>query len=199
MNLLLLFSSLTVSLYDTENSVYGFTYNTQSKPLRPVIQVSEGASFVNVGGLVVGGDGVLEIDTATETAFAGVTNVFVSAAGTLVAGCLLGFITFADYYGPGVLTVLTFYFLRGPKWYHGLMQAAALWYIHGEMLGGLEYLLPIGGYTLHISRQLFALAALPLLRLYRGEKGYSAKWYNTLYRAFYPAHMLLLAAAALLF
>ena len=38
-------TSLTVSLYDAENSVYGFTYNTQSKPLRPVIQVSEGTEF----------------------------------------------------------------------------------------------------------------------------------------------------------
>ena len=38
-------TSLTVSLYDTENFVYGFTYNTQSKPLRPVIQVSEGTEF----------------------------------------------------------------------------------------------------------------------------------------------------------
>ena len=38
-------TSLTVSLYDAENSVYGFTYNTQSKPLRPVVQVSEGSTF----------------------------------------------------------------------------------------------------------------------------------------------------------
>ena len=38
-------TSLTVSLYDAENSVYGFTYNTQSKPLRPVIQVTEGMQF----------------------------------------------------------------------------------------------------------------------------------------------------------
>ena len=38
-------TSLTVSLYDTENSVYGFTYNTMAKPLRPVIQVVKGAIF----------------------------------------------------------------------------------------------------------------------------------------------------------
>ena len=31
--------SLTVSLYDPQNSLYGFTYNTQSEPLKPVIQV----------------------------------------------------------------------------------------------------------------------------------------------------------------
>ena len=38
-------TSLTVSLYDAENSIYGFTYNTQSKPLRPVIQIKEGYSL----------------------------------------------------------------------------------------------------------------------------------------------------------
>lgn len=31
--------SLTVTLYDLENSVYGITYNTAAEPLRPVIQV----------------------------------------------------------------------------------------------------------------------------------------------------------------
>lgn len=35
-------TSLTVSLYDAENSIYGFTYNTQVQPLRPVIQIAEG-------------------------------------------------------------------------------------------------------------------------------------------------------------
>jgi len=35
-------TSLTVTLYDTENSIYGFTYNTRLKPLRPVIQIAEG-------------------------------------------------------------------------------------------------------------------------------------------------------------
>lgn len=37
--------SLTVTLYDAENYVYGFTYNTQSKPLRPVIRIQEGNSL----------------------------------------------------------------------------------------------------------------------------------------------------------
>ena len=35
-------TSLTVTLYDTENGIYGFTYNTRSKPQRPVIQIAEG-------------------------------------------------------------------------------------------------------------------------------------------------------------
>ena len=33
--------SLTVSLYDTENSIYGFTCNTRAQPISPVLQVSK--------------------------------------------------------------------------------------------------------------------------------------------------------------
>lgn len=40
-------TSLTISLYDTENSLYGFTYNTLSQPLRPVIQVAKGNDFTD--------------------------------------------------------------------------------------------------------------------------------------------------------
>ena len=37
--------SVTVTLYDAENSVYGFTCNTEKEPLRPVLQVQKSASF----------------------------------------------------------------------------------------------------------------------------------------------------------
>ena len=40
-------TSLTMTMYDTETSVYGFTYNTQSEPLRPVIQVAKGESLTD--------------------------------------------------------------------------------------------------------------------------------------------------------
>ena len=38
-------TSLTVTLYDTATSTYGFTYNTAQKPLRPVIQIAKGDSL----------------------------------------------------------------------------------------------------------------------------------------------------------
>lgn len=38
-------ASLTVTLYDTETSTYGFTYNTTNTPLRPVLQIAEGENF----------------------------------------------------------------------------------------------------------------------------------------------------------
>lgn len=40
-------TSLTVTLYDTAESVYGFTYNTQSSPLLPVIQIAQDSNFVD--------------------------------------------------------------------------------------------------------------------------------------------------------
>ena len=38
-------TSLAVSIYDAQNAVYGFTYNTQNQPLRPVVQISKGDSL----------------------------------------------------------------------------------------------------------------------------------------------------------
>ena len=40
-------TSLTITLYDTETSTYGFTYNTLKKPLRPVIQIAKGETFTD--------------------------------------------------------------------------------------------------------------------------------------------------------
>ena len=40
-------TSLTISLYDTQNSIYGFTFNTSSRPLRAVIQIAKGSSLTN--------------------------------------------------------------------------------------------------------------------------------------------------------
>ena len=40
-------TSLTVTMYDTETLTYGFTYNTLSEPLRPVIQIATGTNLSN--------------------------------------------------------------------------------------------------------------------------------------------------------
>ncbi len=40
-------TSLTVTLYDSENSVYGFTWNTEKEPLCPVIQIQKGNDLTN--------------------------------------------------------------------------------------------------------------------------------------------------------
>lgn len=40
-------TALTVTLYEAENSIYGFTWNTLSRPLRPVIQIEEGNTLTD--------------------------------------------------------------------------------------------------------------------------------------------------------
>ena len=57
-------TSLTVTLYDTENSIYGFTYNTLSQPLRPVIQIAEGNDLTDYK----------EYAATTEEAFSYITE-----------------------------------------------------------------------------------------------------------------------------
>ncbi len=46
-------TSLTLTLYDTDTSTYGFTYNTAKRPLRPTLQIAEGTTL---------GDNYLEYD-----------------------------------------------------------------------------------------------------------------------------------------
>ena len=41
-------TSLTLTLFDAQNNIYGFTYNTKSKPLRPVIQIEKGTEFTDL-------------------------------------------------------------------------------------------------------------------------------------------------------
>ena len=38
-------TSITMSFYDAASSVYGFTYNTASEPMRPVLRIAEGDSI----------------------------------------------------------------------------------------------------------------------------------------------------------
>lgn len=38
-------TSLTISIYDSEESIYGFTWNTKKKPINPVLQIQEGDSL----------------------------------------------------------------------------------------------------------------------------------------------------------
>ncbi|MBQ5910831.1 MAG: metallophosphoesterase family protein [Clostridia bacterium] len=39
-------TSLTLTLYDAVNNVYGFNWNTEFKPLEPVVQICEGTEFL---------------------------------------------------------------------------------------------------------------------------------------------------------
>ena len=111
----------------------------------------------------------------------------------LIAGAVLGTVCMVDYYGAGVLTVFVFYLFRGRSWWCLLGQAAALYWINVEMLGGLMYPVPLFGAELELCQQGLALLSLPLVWLYHGRQGYHSKKFQYFCYAFYPVHMLVLA------
>lgn len=112
---------------------------------------------------------------------------------SLLAGFLIGTVTFVDYYGYGILMVLVFYFFRGRSWWQLLGQFACLYWINWELMGGLVYEFEALGRVWVLHQQGLALLALVPIWLYRGRKGFDKPWFRRLCYLFYPAHMLLLA------
>lgn len=111
---------------------------------------------------------------------------------TIMLGGLLGLITMSDYYHAGVFTVLVFYFFRGKTWWCLLGQLACLFVIHGEMLGGLVYELPVFGKTVYLHQQSLAVLSLIPIWLYQGKQGHMTRFMKYFNYFFYPAHMLIL-------
>lgn len=108
-----------------------------------------------------------------------------------VTGYLLGFITFVDYFGYGVLMVLLFYLFH-EKVYGWAVELAAMIYINWEMIGGLVFPTVILGREIDIPQQGFAILALIPIWLYNGKQGPHSKGIQYVWYAFYPAHMLVL-------
>lgn len=105
---------------------------------------------------------------------------------------VLGYVSMADYFGAGVLTVLVFYFFSGSTWSDRIGLFVCLCWINLELLGGYYYPLYIGGYQLNLIQQGFALLALIPVWLYKGKQGYHKRWFRWFCYAFYPFHMLAL-------
>lgn len=114
------------------------------------------------------------------------------SAGITILGFILGFAAMLDYYGVGVLTVLTFYFFRKRNWINRLGQFLCLYLLNVKLLGGYYYVVPIFGFELEVMQQGFALLALIPIWLYQGRQGFHNKAFQYFCYAFYPAHMLLL-------
>lgn len=102
------------------------------------------------------------------------------------AGFLAGYLTMADYYGVGVLTVLVFYFFRGCRWWDFLGQLVCLYLLHVQLLGGYFFTITLFGREFEIVQQGLALLALLPIWLYRGRQGYHARWFQHFGYAFYP-------------
>lgn len=119
--------------------------------------------------------------------------------GIVLGTGLLALVTMTDYNVVGVLTVYTFYFFRGRRWWNYLGQFACLYYLNVEILGGLCYTVTLFGHEFWLVQQGFALLALPLIWLYRGRRGYHSKGFQYFCYAFYPVHALILAVLSNLF
>ena len=118
--------------------------------------------------------------------------IILTVLGTSLLGYVIGMITFVDYNGAGVLTVLAFYFFRGRKWWNYLIQFACLYYINAEYLQGLNFEVEIFGKTIEIVQQGLAVLSFPFIMLYKGRPGKKSKAFQYFCYAFYPAHMLIL-------
>lgn len=123
----------------------------------------------------------------------------------VLSAVLLGFLTFCDYYGYGVLTVLLFYFTRTdrdtplPKrLLMMLIQLIVMVIINCELLGGLILPFELFGHSIEITTQSAALLTLPIIWLYNGAQGPYNKAIRYLYYGFYPAHLLVIGGVALI-
>lgn len=111
----------------------------------------------------------------------------------------VGTLTFVDYYGFGVLTVLIFYIAKlMPKRYLEMaVQVAGLWAINWVFMGGRVLILPNG---FEFPQQALALLSLLFIWAYNGKKSLSGKAdkvFQYVSYAFYPAHILILSLLAM--
>ncbi|MCI9670181.1 MAG: conjugal transfer protein TraX [Lawsonibacter sp.] len=134
---------------------------------------------------------IISLIEQCKTRFKTVLTALISVV-LAVMGFLIGYVTMVDYYGVGVLTVLTFYVFRERTWINRLFQVLCLYILNVKLLGGFYYEFEILGYTIEIVQQGLALLALIPIWLYQGKQGFHSKAFQYFCYAFYPAHMLLL-------
>ena len=116
----------------------------------------------------------------------------------IAIGYGVGFLTFVDYYGYGILMVILFHLTREIPWSKPI-QLAGMVYINMVLMGGLVYPIEFLGREWLIPRQGIAVLALLLIWLYNGRQGTSNKTVRTACYALYPVHILILALIGILF
>lgn len=119
-------------------------------------------------------------------------TAYVMYAGICIFGFVLGYATMVDYYGVGVLTVLTFYFFRENTWKNRLIQFICLYIMNFELLGGYSYAFSIFGHDVEFVQQGFALISMIPIWLYKGRQGFHNKIFRYVCYAFYPVHIIIL-------
>ena len=108
-------------------------------------------------------------------------------------GYILGFLSFTDYYGYGVLMVVGFSVFRESK----LLQFVMMAIINVFWMKGLGYPVEMLGREWFIPQQAIAMFALIPIWLYNGEQGPYNKTIRRCCYAFYPVHILALALLAM--
>lgn len=114
------------------------------------------------------------------------------AVGLAILGYIVGYAAMVDYYGVGILMVLTFYFFRKRNWKNRLCQLVCLYILNVRLLGGYYYAVPLFGFEIEVVQQGFALLSLIPIWLYQGKQGFHNKVFQYFCYGFYPVHMLLL-------
>lgn len=112
--------------------------------------------------------------------------------GIILSGYVLGYATMADYYGAGILIVLTFYFFREQTLKNRLIQLICLYFFNVELLGGYSYAFRIFGHEIEFVRQGFAVLSLIPIWLYKGRQGFRNKIFRYVCYAFYSVHIIIL-------
>lgn len=87
-----------------------------------------------------------------KSRFRPVISILLSA-GVVLLGFVIGYAAMVDYYGVGILTVLTFYFFRERNWKCRLCQLVCLYILNVKVLGGFYYVVPVFGFNVEIVQQ----------------------------------------------
>lgn len=111
---------------------------------------------------------------------------------------LVGSLSLIDYHYAGLYTVLIFYFLREKSKLNLVLQLLFMVFINTEILGGYNYEIIINHTYYTFPRQGFALLALIPIWLYNGKLGECSIKFKSIYRLFYPLHMIILVIIRLL-
>ncbi len=114
-----------------------------------------------------------------------------SGAAAVAIGYVLGFVTFVDYYGYGVVTVLLFWMTRDKKW-GWAAQLVGMYLINWVLISGINYVIPLFGMELMVPQQALAMLALIPIWLYNGKRGRGGKAFQLFGYAFYPVHIIVL-------
>lgn len=112
-----------------------------------------------------------------------------------IVGYFIGTICMVDYFGFGVLTCIVFYLSKRYHRFYYIIQFVGIFIINYKLYG-LAYAINFFGVTLELPEQMFALVSLPLIWLYKGERGYHSKWWTRFYYWFYPGHIVLIYIVA---